>query len=90
MVGLGGPASAFISPLAKMMDAEVIIPQDFDVGNAIGAVCGQVSEFVDVFVYPRDNGFAVYSVITTPIFYTLECDALAKARRWPRPCDGKG
>jgi len=80
LVGLGGPAKAFISPLREIMDVDVIIPDNYEVGNAIGAVCGQVSEFVDVFVYPRDKGYGVYSVFSTPIAYTLEADAIAKAK----------
>lgn len=79
LVGLGGPAGAFIPPLAKLMDVKIVIPDNYDVGNAIGAVCGQVSEFVDVFVYPMEKGYAVYSVHTTPVSYTLECDAVSKA-----------
>lgn len=80
LVGLGGPAQAFIAPLTDIMDAEVIVPQNFDVGNAIGAVCGQVSEYVDVFVYPYNKGYAVFSVFCTPIAYTLEQDAIDKAK----------
>ncbi|QLH74544.1 MAG: hydantoinase/oxoprolinase family protein [Methanomassiliicoccales archaeon] len=80
IVGLGGPARAFLPRLAEMMDVEVIIPDDHEVGNAIGAVCGQVSEFVDVFVYPRDRGFAVYSIFANPIYYTEKADAVAKAK----------
>ncbi len=80
VIGLGGPAGAFIPSLAERLDANVVIPDNFDVGNAIGAVCGHVSEFVDVFVYPRDKGYAVYSVFSTPIFYTLERDAITKAK----------
>ena len=80
LVGLGGPARAFISPLAEIMDVKVTIPDNYDVGNAIGAVCGQVSEFVDVFVYPREKGYAVYSVFSTPIYYTTHYDAISKAK----------
>ncbi len=80
VIGLGGPAGAFIPSLTEQLDADVVIPDNHDVGNAIGAVCGHVSEFVDVFVYPRDKGYAVYSVFATPIFYTLEYDAISKAK----------
>lgn len=80
IVGLGGPASAFISPLTELLDTDVLIPGNYDVGNAIGAVCGQVSDFVDVFVYPREKGYAVYSVFSTPICLTLESDAISKAK----------
>jgi N-methylhydantoinase A/oxoprolinase/acetone carboxylase beta subunit len=80
LVGLGGPARAFISPLAEIMDVKITIPDNYDVGNAIGAVCGQVSEFVDVFVYPSEKGYAVYSVFTKPLYYTTHYDAISKAK----------
>ena len=80
VIGLGGPAGVFIPPLAERLEVKVMIPDNHDVGNAIGAVCGQVSEFVDVFVYPREKGYAVYSVFSTPIFYTFEYDAISKAK----------
>jgi N-methylhydantoinase A/oxoprolinase/acetone carboxylase beta subunit len=80
VIGLGGPAGAFLPSLAERLDVKVEIPDNYDVGNAIGAVCGHVSEFVDVFVYPREKGYAVYSVFSTPIFYTFESDAISKAK----------
>jgi N-methylhydantoinase A/oxoprolinase/acetone carboxylase beta subunit len=80
LVGLGAPAGAFISPLADLLNAKVVIPTDHDVGNAVGAVCGQVAEFVDVFVYPRDTGYAVYSAFSAPMCYGDESDTVAKAK----------
>jgi N-methylhydantoinase A/oxoprolinase/acetone carboxylase beta subunit len=80
IVGLGAPARVFIAPLAEMLGAQVIIPEDHDVGNAVGAVCGQVSEFVDVFVYPREKGYAVFSSFNAPIPCGGEEEAVKKAR----------
>lgn len=80
IVGLGAPAKEFISPIADILGALVIIPEDHDVGNAVGAVCGQVSEFVDVFVYPREKGYAVFSAFNAPIPCGGEKEAARKAR----------
>ncbi len=80
IVGLGAPAKVFIAPLAEMLGTRVIIPDDHDVGNAVGAVCGQVSEFVDVFVYPREKGYAVFSAFNAPIPCGGEDEAAKKAR----------
>jgi N-methylhydantoinase A/oxoprolinase/acetone carboxylase beta subunit len=80
LVGLGGPAGAFMPPLAERLGVRVIIPEDHDVGNAIGAVCGQVSEFVDVFVCPREYDFAIYSSFSPPITVYGEFDAVKKAK----------
>jgi N-methylhydantoinase A/oxoprolinase/acetone carboxylase beta subunit len=80
LVGLGGPAGAFMPPLAERLGVEVVIPEDHDVGNAIGAVCGQVSEFVDVFVCPREYDFAIYSSFSPPITVYGELDAVKRAK----------
>jgi N-methylhydantoinase A/oxoprolinase/acetone carboxylase beta subunit len=80
LVGLGGPAGAFMPPLAERLHVEVVIPEDHDVGNAIGAVCGEVSEFVDVFVCPREHDFAIYSSFSPPICIWGEHDAVKKAK----------
>jgi N-methylhydantoinase A/oxoprolinase/acetone carboxylase beta subunit len=80
IVGLGAPARVFIAPLAEMLGAQVIIPEDHDVGNAVGAVCGQVSEFVDVFVYPREKSYAVFSSFNAPISCGGEDEAVKKAK----------
>jgi N-methylhydantoinase A/oxoprolinase/acetone carboxylase beta subunit len=84
IVGLGGPAKAFVTPLADILDVEVLIPDDYDVGNAVGAVCGQVSMFADIFVYPRDKGYAVYSAFTTPACFSDERDAIREAKDMAR------
>jgi N-methylhydantoinase A/oxoprolinase/acetone carboxylase beta subunit len=80
IVGLGAPAGVFIAPLAELLGAKVIIPPDHDVGNAVGAVCGQVSEYVDVFVYPREKGYAVFSSYHAPLPCGGEAEAVKKAR----------
>ena len=80
IIGLGAPAKEFIAPLAELLGAHVIIPNDYEVGNAIGAACGQVSEFVDVFVYHREKGYAVFSSYNAPIPCGGEDEAVKKAR----------
>ncbi|MBI0583036.1 MAG: hydantoinase/oxoprolinase family protein [Methanomassiliicoccus sp.] len=80
IVGLGAPAHAFIAPLAERLGARVVVPQDHEVGNAVGAVCGQVSEFVDVYVYPREKDYAVFSAYGAPLPCGGEETAAKKAR----------
>lgn len=80
VVGLGAPARAFMPPLARLLDIEVVIPDDHDVGNAVGAVCGQVSEYVDVYVYPRDKGYAVFSSFDPPMQCGSEDEAVRRAK----------
>ncbi len=80
VVGLGAPASAYVTLLEDNMGVKVIIPPDHEVGNAVGAVCGQVSEYVDVFVYPRGKGYGVYSAYSAPISFQEERDAVTRAK----------
>lgn len=80
VVGLGAPAQMFIAPLEDLMNVKVVIPDDHDVGNAVGAVCGQVSEYVDVYVYPRDKGYAVYSTFNSPMDCGGEEEAVRRAK----------
>ncbi|KQM11854.1 hypothetical protein AOA80_05805 [Methanomassiliicoccales archaeon RumEn M1] len=80
VVGIGAPARAYMAALEKKVGARVIIPSDHEVGNAVGAVCGHISEYVDVFVYPRDKGFAVHSAFSTPISFLVEQDAVLRAK----------
>jgi N-methylhydantoinase A/oxoprolinase/acetone carboxylase beta subunit len=80
VVGIGAPARAYMVALEKKVGARVIIPSDHEVGNAVGAVCGHISEYVDVFVYPRDKGFAVHSAFSTPISFLVEQDAVLRAK----------
>jgi N-methylhydantoinase A/oxoprolinase/acetone carboxylase beta subunit len=80
VVGLGAPARVFIAPLEKLMHVKVVIPEDHDVGNAVGAICGQVSEYVDVYVYPRDKGYAVFSNFSSPMDCGGEAEAVRRAK----------
>ncbi len=80
LVGIGAPAHIFLKPVGERLGVEVVVPENHEVGNAVGAACGQVSEIVDVFVYPRDKGYAVFSSFGPPIQYDEEGDAIASAK----------
>jgi N-methylhydantoinase A/oxoprolinase/acetone carboxylase beta subunit len=80
IVGIGAPAHIYVPLVKKYLGVDVIIPKDFDVGNAVGAVCSQVSENVEVQILPRDNLFHVYAPDREPLdFETLE-QAISAAR----------
>jgi hypothetical protein len=60
IVGLGGPAHLFLPSLEDRLDAEVILPMDHEVGNAIGTICSKVSEYSSVQVRPlKEGGYEV-------------------------------
>jgi len=80
IVGVGAPAQILVKPLEDRMDAKVIIPPNFDVGNAVGAVCSLISESFTVEVYPRDDKFIVFSQFGSPSEYSQLGSALESAR----------
>ncbi|MDH7509357.1 MAG: hydantoinase/oxoprolinase family protein [Methanomassiliicoccales archaeon] len=82
IVAIGAPARIFAEPLAKRINAEVIVPEHHDVGNAVGAVCSRVTESVTVHIYPKDCKFLVFAPGTTPIDYMHVEEALAAAKSY--------
>ncbi|MCU0861893.1 MAG: hypothetical protein MUE65_06215, partial [Methanomassiliicoccales archaeon] len=80
LVGVGAPAQILVKPLEARLDAKVIIPPNFDVGNAVGAVCSLISESISVEVYPRDDKFIVFTGSGSPAEYRHLGDALQSAR----------
>lgn len=80
LVGIGAPAKALVAPLHERMHIEIIIPDDYDVGNAVGAVCSLISESVSVKVYPKEMKYIVFASGTTPIEYSHVEEALTSAR----------
>jgi hypothetical protein len=80
IVGIGAPAEEFIKPLESRMDCKVVVPEGHEVGNAVGAVCSQVTESIMVQVFLRDDKYLVFSPLSSPSQYSQLGDALASAR----------
>jgi N-methylhydantoinase A/oxoprolinase/acetone carboxylase beta subunit len=80
IVGIGAPAIEFIKPLEGRMDCTVLVPEGYEVGNAVGAVCSLVTESVVVQVYLRDDKFLVFSPQSSPMQYAHLGEALSSAR----------
>ncbi len=80
IVGIGAPAAEFIKPLEERMSCQVFIPEGYEVGNAVGAVCSQVTESVMVQVYLRDDKYLVFSPLSSPVQYSHLGEALSSAR----------
>ncbi|WNY29121.1 hypothetical protein MmiEs2_13370 [Methanimicrococcus stummii] len=69
VVMIGGPVKAFADELSQLIDAEILTPEYFDVGNAVGALVGKIAKRIDISVRTvqsesryviRTNGFIVY------------------------------
>ncbi len=55
VVGAGAPAKHFLKRVAGTINAKFVLPENFDVANAVGAVSGSVSEIREAIVFARDS-----------------------------------
>jgi N-methylhydantoinase A/oxoprolinase/acetone carboxylase beta subunit len=86
MIGIGAPAGVFLKDVAHALQTDLILPEHFEVANALGAVAGSVMASEEVLVYPRVSkegfevlGYYVQSGNGRQVFANRE-DALARAR----------
>ena len=80
IIGLGGPASAYLSSLRQRLGTEVIIPDNHDVGNAVGTVRSKISETSYAMIIPaKEGGYDIRSSFNSVIRIMRFDDALAKA-----------
>ncbi|MDW7731621.1 MAG: hydantoinase/oxoprolinase family protein [Methanolobus sp.] len=75
VVLLGGPVSALSEELAKVIDAEIIVPDHAEVGNAAGALFGKGIKRIEFFIRPLsvadpDAGYLCFSPIGREEFRT--------------------
>ena len=53
IIGIGAAAGLVLAPVAAALGAELILPEHFEVANALGAVAGTVMVTEEILVYPR-------------------------------------
>jgi len=82
VVGIGAPAHVLVKPLEDRVGAEVIIPKNYDVGNAVGAVLSQISESILVQIYPKDFKYVVFCPGSSPVEYSTIDSAKASAKSY--------
>jgi len=58
IVGIGAPVGAWLPEVARMFDTELILPENYDVGNAIGAISSSVTETVEISVRAAYQDFS--------------------------------
>lgn len=56
IVGIGAPAEVYIRWMGDVFGTDVLISEDSDVGNAVGAITSTVSESVEVLIRPMIGG----------------------------------
>ncbi len=90
IIGIGAPAAVFLQEVARVLHTELILPEHYEVANAVGAVAGSVMVTEELLVYPRisEQGLEVlgYIVQTSQERQTFEVldEALIHARRLSR------
>jgi N-methylhydantoinase A/oxoprolinase/acetone carboxylase beta subunit len=58
IVGIGAPVGAWLPRVAKKLGTELILPENYDVGNAIGAISSSVTETVELSVRAAFQDFS--------------------------------
>ncbi len=66
VVLLGGPVKAYADELRSIIDAEIIVPEFAEVGNAVGALAGKGVKRIEISIVPAsiqnpDEDFLVFS-----------------------------
>lgn len=74
IIGIGAPIRAWLPKATEAIDAKLIVPDDQEVANAIGAAVGRVIETVKILITPDTNGdgFNIYSAWEMKWSKTLE------------------
>ncbi len=58
LVGIGAPVGAWLPDVARFFGTELILPENYDVGNAIGAISSSVTEVVEISVRAAFQDFS--------------------------------
>jgi N-methylhydantoinase A/oxoprolinase/acetone carboxylase beta subunit len=53
IIGIGAPAGIFLPEVAEALQTELILPDHFQVANAVGAIAGSVMVEEELLIYPR-------------------------------------
>jgi N-methylhydantoinase A/oxoprolinase/acetone carboxylase beta subunit len=86
IVGIGAPADTFLKPVADALHTDLILPEHYQVANALGAIAGTVMVTEELLVYPKlsESGLDVlgYYVQSDEARHEFEAapEALAHAR----------
>ena len=53
IVGIGAPVGAYLPGAAEIFHTELVLPKDSSIGNAAGAVSGNVMESIEMLIKPK-------------------------------------
>ncbi len=73
VVGLGAPVGFFLPAATNRLQAELVIPPNADVANAIGAITSSVTVAKQVRILPGDDGgFVIHGLPESAVFEDFE------------------
>lgn len=55
IIGIGAPVKAYFPQVAEKFNAELLLPEHSEVGNAVGAITGSVIETLEVLMKPKSG-----------------------------------
>lgn len=64
VVMIGAPVRAYISELLEFIDADIRVPEHHEVGNAIGALVGNIIKRTEILIRPAEFGTDSYHVFS--------------------------
>lgn len=55
IIGIGAPVASYLPLIAERFQAQLILPEHAEVGNAIGAITGSIVEKMDILIKPKQG-----------------------------------
>ncbi len=77
LVAIGAPAGALARQASEKLGARLIIPEHAEVANAVGAITGTMTLFVEATINPEEDCYIVHSPTERRVFA-----GLTAARAW--------
>lgn len=84
LVGIGAPTGVMLPCAAKKLGAECVLPEDFDVANAVGAITGSVVVEELVTIKPRYDVSGITGYTAHSSEGRMECEAEEQAVIWAK------
>lgn len=77
LVGVGAPIRVFLEDVARMLGTHGVIPENYQVANALGAIVGSISAVCRIEIQPSSDpdglpGFQVFGCGQNAVFEDLE------------------
>lgn len=81
IIGIGAPARHMMSDIAERLNADVVFPENHDVGNAVGVITSKIAESLTATVVPTpDYRFLATVPFMGASYYTHLGTAVSSAR----------